>query len=157
MKSKFISNFFYSKIDQEYIKFNKKIFKNKTDSKKFILYELNWRESDIIASGFLLERLSKIHNASKVAFSPKISDSFFINIKNFFFKIINRKIYKINESLGIKKYIFPKLNKLQKKDSIEKYNKYKNKMYNKDFYDSLKKKTNVDINNFKLVKYNSSE
>ena len=99
MKSKFISNFFYSKIDKDYIKFNKKIFKNKIKNKKFILYELNWRESDIIASSFLLERLSKTYNAAKVAFSPKISNSFFINIKNFFFRIINRKIYKINESI----------------------------------------------------------
>lgn len=151
-------NFNLSKIDKDYTKFNKNIFKKKNNNKKIILFELNWRESDIIASSFLLDRLSKNYNADIVSFSPNLIETFYLKIKNIFFKILNFKIFKINESIGVDKYIFPSLDKIQKEYSSKLLKKYKNKIKNKNDLLNLKFK-NIKFGellyDYHLRKYNT--
>ena len=135
------SNFFLNKIDKEYISFNKRIFGEKFKTNKYLLYEINWRETSIIASSFLLQNLSKRHKAKIYCFSPNLIQTFSDKFKLLLFKLLNYKIYKINNSIGVDKYIYPILN-----------NDQNNKA--KKLFLELKKKINSKKNIINLKYYN---
>ena len=115
--NKFYKNIFLDKYDTEYINFNYNIFNKPKLNKKVLLSELDWRESDIIGSSFLIDRILRKYKAELACFSPNLTTGFFNRLKKIFFKFTNRKIYKINKSLGVNSFIFPTLSKKQEKKS----------------------------------------
>jgi len=118
----------------EYISFNKKLFsKHNFANKNKILVEFYMYNPSIISYALFANTLSKKFNANIFTYIPKIKNPI-INLMNI---ICNFLYWKVYQSFGCKKIIFPN-----------------NNYYKKKYFDMLKKKINTknDIINIKIKK-----
>ena len=104
----------------EYISFNKKLFsKHNFANKNKILVEFYMYNPSIISYALFANTLSKKFNANIFTYIPKIKNPI-INLMNI---ICNFLYWKVYQSFGCKKIIFPN-----------------NNYYKKKYFDMLKKK-----------------